>query len=437
MNKYFLKFGTLFVSSLLASSDLDQLDQKNLSDPYVQVQQTETIQFSENYKGKSKEVRIVRDLTAPINENKIVALSMNGGGIRGILSSAILAGIEDSISLYQGNGDTSYIADYVDFIGGVSVGSIISALLSISKNNSEDEESVYSAADICNLLFENGPNMFKRNCLIYAPTIFSPTYTTDNLDKLITEILTEDNVAWLSDIKKVNLLIPAVDIAHDNTLVIFKNWKARVFSAYDYYLKDAVLGSSAAPVYFSSRYVENRVQSERIAVVPGQVEEKSHTLVDGGMCQNNPSQMLYTSMTKFYPGKDLYMLSIGTGKKDQSGDINYKKGKGGIVQWCPSIIGTFMGSDEENVDYALDDLLNKNYKQIRPVLEAASDSMDNTSVTNMNNLKMDAISYIDNNFDYIKDIAKDLILNRFPGKELKEFGKEDLIKRLTKELNLG
>lgn len=434
MNKYLLKLSALCISSLLASHDINQKNdfqvQENCTDHVVK------IDFGVNYNGKSKNVRIERDLTAPINNDRIVAISMSGGGIRGILSSAILAGLEDSIALFQDDSDAHYIADYVDFIGGVSVGSIISALLSISKNNSENEKSIYSAIDICNLLFENGPDMFKKNCFIYMPTILAPTYTTENLDKLVTKILENDGVTWLSDITKVNLLIPSVDIAHDNGLVMFKNWKARVFRKYDYHLKDAILGSSAAPVYFSSRYVENRVQSEKLAIIPGQNEERCHALVDGGMCQNNPSLMLYTSMAKFYPGKDLYMVSIGTGKKQTSEVVNYDKGTGGIIQWSTAVVGTFMGSDEENVDYALNDLLNENYKAIRPILSNASDAMDNTSTSNMNNLKLDAINYIGNNFEYIKGIAKDLILNRFPEMKLKEFSKDDLINRLTKELNI-
>ncbi|MEG0387452.1 MAG: patatin-like phospholipase family protein, partial [Niameybacter sp.] len=54
-------------------------------------------------------------------------LSIDGGGIRGIIPATILVAFESYLKQYSGNSETT-IADYVDLIAGTSTGGILTAL---------------------------------------------------------------------------------------------------------------------------------------------------------------------------------------------------------------------------------------------------------------------------------------------------------------------
>lgn len=54
-------------------------------------------------------------------------LSIDGGGIRGIIPATILVAFEKMLKVCSGNGDAR-IADYIDLIAGTSTGGILVAL---------------------------------------------------------------------------------------------------------------------------------------------------------------------------------------------------------------------------------------------------------------------------------------------------------------------
>ena len=58
-------------------------------------------------------------------------LSLDGGGIRGILTLEILAEMEKQLKQKLNKGDDFCLGDYFDYIGGTSTGAIIAAGLSI------------------------------------------------------------------------------------------------------------------------------------------------------------------------------------------------------------------------------------------------------------------------------------------------------------------
>ena len=60
-------------------------------------------------------------------EKKIILLSLDGGGIRGIISCVILKYIEDKLK--EIHDENAKIGDYVDFIAGTSTGALIASLL--------------------------------------------------------------------------------------------------------------------------------------------------------------------------------------------------------------------------------------------------------------------------------------------------------------------
>ena len=58
-------------------------------------------------------------------------LSLDGGGIRGVLTLEILLEIENQLKAELKKDDSFRLSDYFDYIGGTSTGAIIAAGLSL------------------------------------------------------------------------------------------------------------------------------------------------------------------------------------------------------------------------------------------------------------------------------------------------------------------
>jgi len=64
-------------------------------------------------------------------------LALDGGGLRGVLTVAMLKRIEDILREKTGSGETFRLSDYYDLIGGTSTGSIIAAGLALGMSVEE------------------------------------------------------------------------------------------------------------------------------------------------------------------------------------------------------------------------------------------------------------------------------------------------------------
>jgi patatin-like phospholipase/acyl hydrolase len=105
-----------------------------------------------------------------------VILSLDGGGIRGIMPLVILKHIEEKIQYKVG---TNYhLANFVDYIAGTSTGSIIASAMLIPKYQSSIKqltsktifnkkptyiETLYDINDILELYFDLGDDIFSTN----------------------------------------------------------------------------------------------------------------------------------------------------------------------------------------------------------------------------------------------------------------------------------
>ena len=78
-------------------------------------------------------------------------LSLDGGGIKGIITVEILAKIEAELRVKEDN-PSLVLADYFDFVAGTSTGALIAALISLGKSTDE----------IRDFYLESGKDMFHR-----------------------------------------------------------------------------------------------------------------------------------------------------------------------------------------------------------------------------------------------------------------------------------
>lgn len=259
-------------------------------------------------------------------------LSVDGGGIKGIFAATFLAEIEEKCSIK--------ICDYFDLLAGTSTGGIITAALSVG----------VSASEILELYMENAESIFPPNT---GFKLSSVKYSNVTLERALSKVL---NNLKIRDCK-TRLLIPAYNLEQRSARVFKTPHAADLYVDKDILLKDIVMATTAAPLYFAP-----------YKMVGG-------TFIDGGVVANNPSFMAVAEgLTRLQWNSDeIALLSIGsiearpktTGKESM-----------GIMD-VPKILKCFMGAGNEYSENLCKLFLDeKNYFRINHTLSDNQVSLD-------------------------------------------------------------
>ncbi|KAK3004118.1 hypothetical protein RJ639_020109 [Escallonia herrerae] len=113
----------------------------------------------------------------PTYGDLITILSIDGGGIRGIIPATILAFLESQLQELDGEG--ARLADYFDVVAGASTGGLITAMLTAPNENGRP---LYAAKDIKPFYFEQCPKIFPQKSTSAAPT-YLPAHYFRNEDR--------------------------------------------------------------------------------------------------------------------------------------------------------------------------------------------------------------------------------------------------------------
>uniref|UniRef100_A0A2N9H0N5 Patatin n=1 Tax=Fagus sylvatica TaxID=28930 RepID=A0A2N9H0N5_FAGSY len=257
----------------------------------------------------------------PTYGNLITVLSIDGGGVRGIIPGVILAYLESQIQ--ELDGEDARLADYFDVISGTSTGGLIAAMLAAPNENNRP---LFAAKDIVPFYLENSPKIFPQTSGIFASAV--------NLVKVLTG--------------------PKYDGKYFHKIV-------RTHPILDAALSDICIGTSSAPTYFPAYYFRNQD-------IHGNVQD--FNLVDGGMAANNPTLVAISEVTKqimkknpdFLPIKPmdyerLLVISIGTGSNKGEKKYNAKiASKWGVICWLyddgfTPLIDCYSDATKDMVDY--------------------------------------------------------------------------------------
>jgi patatin-like phospholipase/acyl hydrolase len=313
-------------------------------------------------------------------DRKIRVLTIDGGGIRGIISAQLLVNIEQQ--LQDKFGENFKLGDYFDIVAGTSTGGIITSLLLLK----DDEGNlIYDTTDIVNLYLHNNQEIFKKNLWHRIKTlfgVFGAEFENDGFEELLEKYLGNKE---LKDLSK-----PSVILAYDTykrTCVLFKQHYAINDPSHNFYLKDVVRATSSAPTYFRPVKIHSFTNEE-------------YTLVDGGVYANNPSMCAFVEINKIfkkengdrYDIQDIKILSIGTGIYDIKYPW-YKIKKWGLVKWIKPFIDVSMSATNEVTDYQIRKMFEYSdcpdgYLRINLDLNATESSIDNIKKTNLNKLKI-------------------------------------------------
>lgn len=314
----------------------------------------------------------------------IKVLSIDGGGIRGIIPAMILAELEKRCG--------RRLHESFDLISGTSTGGIIA--LAVGTRLKDDGP--YRPDDLVDMYVKNGPDIFRKSFFTCPKSLVRPKYSADPLERVLKGFFGE---AMFST-ALIPLLISSYDIEAELPF-FFKSHKIRgqEDSEYDWRVCDIARATSAAPTYFPPAHLTKGRQA--------------FALVDGGVAVNNPAMAAFAEANRMYSNAASYLVvAVGTGDRQDS--YAYRKArKWGLLGWASRIVPVFMDSVSETADYELESIPScKLYRLQPPCLVPASNSMDDASPANLMNLQKVAQKYIQSADETLNQIAEKLKTGR-------------------------
>ena len=119
---------------------------------------------------------------ATTEAKSIKVLTIDGGGIRGIIPAIILDELQKRLSedLWQA----------FDLIAGTSTGGIIALGIGTRCNNGQP----YSPNELVNLYVQNGPSIFKKSLVTPEREIILPKYSPDSLEAILAQFFGDTNL---------------------------------------------------------------------------------------------------------------------------------------------------------------------------------------------------------------------------------------------------
>jgi len=324
-------------------------------------------------------------------------LSIDGGGIRGILPGKILVALEEKLQK-KSNNPNARLADYFDLVAGTSTGAILGAAYLCP---GKDGKPKYSAQEVLDFYPDEGAHIFDESIwqkIWNAGGLAEEKYSSKGLKKALKKMFT--------DTKLSDLLKPTCFVSYDITArqqVIFTQHNA-VKEQNDFLVRDLLRGSTAAPTYFEPAKIQSLNPSP-----------KSYTLIDGGMVANDPALCAYSESIKFDGVNgiaDMVIISIGTGGKLKKYYYNKVK-KWGLVSWAKPAIDITLEGGPQMTAYHLNKIDStvegQRYFRISPELKNAKPDLDNATSKNIKDLLKDGDMNVKKEDQFLDKIADTLL----------------------------
>ncbi len=300
-------------------------------------------------------------------------LSIDGGGIRGIIPLYFLMYLEQDLLLKK----NKTIYDIFDMYSGTSVGAIIIASIVYGPEGSGP----IKISSLISTMYtkENFKKIFTKYPSILKYVLLRPKYTGKFKEKLIKDFLGNTKI---TDTEK-QVMIPVYDVSEQKSK-FYKSYSTKYrhksekscilfgdncegFPEESYNINNSKLllssvvdASSSPPIYFPS--VEYDSDGDGDGDDDGgdgdmdednykKTESVKRTGIDGAIFCNNSSDSLYADALRLYPDDNITIISIGTGAKEYKHRHKETK-KWGPIQWVNSgIADIILSSNEVVADY--------------------------------------------------------------------------------------
>jgi len=168
---------------------------------------------------------------------KVKILSIDGGGIRGIIPAVILSHIEKGLQSRTGNPNTT-LADYFDLIAGSSAGGILACYYLLPPASAQERHSRYFASEAIEVYANCGKEIFNRRFLRFG--IVKEKYRVTGLEKVLNDCMSDVTLAQ----SRKNCIITAYDVT-ERKAVLFTSPEARKYDHRNYLMRDVARATSA------------------------------------------------------------------------------------------------------------------------------------------------------------------------------------------------
>lgn len=302
---------------------------------------------------------------------KVRILSLDGGGIRGIIPASVLQYVEQKLIEYSNN-PNARIADYFDMIVGTSTGGILGCFYMMphpKRFESGNPSAKYPATEALKLYVEKGDAIFnqskKNNWFGLRQLVNATQFTPDNIEAIFKEKFGD----IMFDQLLGRLIITTYDMQTQRSF-FFNSREQKEIDRKErkFMVRDVARSTSAAPTYFPPAIIRNFGNNSEMVNI------------DGGVFANNPTMCAYAEArsTNFEnlglnrpSAKDMMILSIGTGSQNLDLKNYQKAGNWGALNWAKTIPDIMMDGGLDTVNYqvglmfdTLTDGNNKNYKRV-------------------------------------------------------------------------
>jgi patatin-like phospholipase/acyl hydrolase len=281
---------------------------------------------------------VVPEACEPAGSGRFQILTLDGGGLRGIFSAAVLARLEEDLHIR--------ITDHFDLIAGTSTGGIIALGLGLGLRPRQ----------IVEFYTQLGPRAFQdRSRLRTARRLIRVKYAAEPLRIALAEVFGERTFGESTK----RLVITSYNLGCDDVYLfrtphlphLKRDWRERAV--------DVAMATSAAPTYLPG----HRLDGVR--------------LVDGGVWANNPAMVALTEAAGplGVPLERIRMLSLGT-----TTDVPHRSrrlDRGGLLPWARDAVEVLMRAQSTSATNQIRHLLsNDRVLRLNPTVATGAVSLD-------------------------------------------------------------
>ena len=217
---------------------------------------------------------------------KKIILSIDGGGVRGLIPVRVLQALETRL---QALGKSGPVQSYFDLMAGTSAGGLIVAGLTAPKPDGEAGEAAATLDELRNFFEVESRDVFVRDFgarvrrLILNPLgLFDEAYDARPLEKIL-----RDRLGWSAMSSALTrIVLTAYDITAQEA-VFMVGGPQNDAREDDYVIWQAVRATTAAPTYFEP------AQVEKLREPASSSDEAVRSLIDGGVFAADPAIAAY------------------------------------------------------------------------------------------------------------------------------------------------
>ncbi len=296
-------------------------------------------------------------------------LSLDGGGIRGLVTCRWLEGVDGALSVA---GRPEIPASF-DLLAGSSTGALIACGLALGR--SPQELAGLYRTRRHDIFPGIARRLWSRTTRLLSQGPSAPRYDGRGLEAVLADVF--------GDARLGDLRVPTLVTAYDTISrkpVVFKSFKP---AHADLRVRDVCRATCAAPTYFPAH--------------PLHVEGADRALIDGGIVANNPTACAIAEALRKDPAvdrtRDLVVLSVGSGERIRPIDLRAAR-EWGALEWAVPIIDVLFDGNAESVDYIARHIVGDGYFRMQTPLTVGLDDLDDVSDTNIQALEALADGYL-------------------------------------------